>query len=592
MKAIAVLLSAALGLFALSGCGSNEEKPETASTELPQIDMTAWKYEESTDTYWQAGITYCASPSNLEYQTMGIYVPGAYMSANDNGDGTFTCELNPSGTVSGFTAETAPIVIPVDTPGYSAQSAPEGYDEKTADYTSAGFVYVFAGCRGRDSGAPAGVTDLKAAIRYTRYNDGVIPGDMDRIFSFGMSGGGAQSALLGASGDSELYAPYLESIGAVSGVSDAVSGSMCWCPITSLDIANEAYEWNMGSTRTDLDDDTKQLSDGMAQKFAEYINDLGLIDSNGNALVLEQSDDGIYQSGSYYDYIKSTIEESLNAFLSATEFPYSAQSSGKGGFDRAPENAIKGDKPMRGRGDGPKDVNGELPDLPDDSATDQLNGPDTDNNDGIARQEQSNGVTISGTYNTVQDYIDALNANGEWVSYDPATNKATITSVSDFAKALKSASKNVGAFDDLNRSQGENILFGTGNGQGSHFDPIMAELLQGTDYATDFASDLETKDVLGNSIEYRMNMYNPMYYLDDYYEGYQTSEIAKYWRIRSGINQGDTALTTEVNLALALEACGADVDFATVWGQAHVEAELNGDSTGNFISWVKECCKG
>ena len=86
-------------------------------------------------------------------------------------------------------------------------------------------------------------------------------------------------------------------------------------------------------------------------------------------------------------------------------------------------------------------------------------------------------------------------------------------------------------------------------------------------------------------------MYNPMYYLEDYYEGYQSANVANYWRIRTGINQGDTALTTEVNLALALENYGADVDFETVWGQGHVEAERTGDSTSNFIAWVKECLK-
>lgn len=126
---------------------------------------------------------------------------------------------------------------------------------------------------------------------------------MDRIFTFGMSGGGAQSALVGATGDSELYAPYLEAIGAVQGVSDAVTGSMCWCPITNLDYANEAYEWNMGVTRTDLDEETQQLSDSMAEAFAEYINALALKDSSGNVLALSESEDGIYQSGSYYDHL-------------------------------------------------------------------------------------------------------------------------------------------------------------------------------------------------------------------------------------------------------------------------------------------------
>lgn len=37
--------------------------------------------------------------------------------------------------------------------------------------------------------------------------------------------------------------------------SDAVKGSMCWCPITNLDVADEAYEWNMGNTRSGLSED-------------------------------------------------------------------------------------------------------------------------------------------------------------------------------------------------------------------------------------------------------------------------------------------------------------------------------------------------
>ncbi|MEI3305249.1 MAG: hypothetical protein V8R40_04020 [Dysosmobacter sp.] len=98
-------------------------------------------------------------------------------------------------------------------------------------------------------------------------------------------------------------------------------------------------------------------------------------------------------------------------------------------------------------------------------------------------------------------------------------------------------------------------------------------------------------DALGNSAEYRVNLYSPLHFLSSYYEGYGTSQVASYWRIRTGINQSDTALSTEVNLELALEAYGADVDFEAVWGQAHVEAERTGDSTTNFIAWVVECCQ-
>ncbi len=156
-------------------------------------------------------------------------------------------------------------------PGYSAQAALTAYTSLT-EYTDAGFVYVHAGCRGRDAGAPAGVTDLKAAIRYLRYVNNTMPGDAEKIFVFGMSGGGAQSALVGATGDSELYDPYLEQIGAIQSVSDAVYGSMDWCPITNLDSADEAYEWMMGVTRSGLSDDEQAISDGLAVSFADYIN--------------------------------------------------------------------------------------------------------------------------------------------------------------------------------------------------------------------------------------------------------------------------------------------------------------------------------
>lgn len=632
----------------LSGCGrsdtakdtlyqetSNQEtvSSDTASEKtsvtgnLPQIDMTRWQYNEETDAYWQVGVSYCETPADASYETLGIYVPGAYFDGTDNGDGTYTCTINQTAEISGYTALTAPMVIPVETPGYSAMAAPTGYVNSTSAYTDAGFVYIYAGCRGRDAGAPAGVTDLKAAIRYIRYNEDILPGDTDRIFSFGMSGGGAQSAILGASGDSSLYTPYLEEIGAVSGVSDAVAGSMCWCPITNLDTADAAYEWNMGVTRTDLTDEMQQISYGLAEAYAGYINSLGLTDANGTVLTLEASDEGIYQAGSYYEYIKQTIEISLNNFLEDTTFPYSASSSGgmAGGFggrrdmtgdfteDMAGDFAedMAGDfaedmtggfaEDMAGGfhgkdgGDGNKpDLRGEIADgnfdlgnIPDAGKTGAEN--EYYNMDGIDRNDTASGLSLSGTYETAQDYIDALNADKEWVIYDSTTNTAEITGVADFVTALKTASKSLGAFDQLDCGQGENTLFGYGDGQGAHFDFIMAEVLEGTDYSADYEADLSRTDELGNSVEYRLNMYTPLYYISDYYDGYQTANVAQYWRIRTGINQSDTALSTEVNLALALESYGADVDFATVWGMGHVQAERTGDSASNFIEWVNSC---
>lgn len=565
----------------------------TVSTTLSKINMDTWQYNAEADVYYQIGIDYCASPADESYENLAVFVPGAYFNGTENSDGTYTVTLNEDATVGNYTASTAPIVMPINTPGYSAQEALTDYTD-VSEYTSAGFVYVHAGCRGRDAGAPAGVTDIKAAIRYIRYNEGVIAGNMDSIFVFGMSGGGAQSAIVGASGDSALYEPYLTEIGAVQGVSDAVAGSMDWCPITNLDTADESYEWMMGTTRTDLTDEEQSISDSLATAWAEWVNQAGLKDENGNALTLETSDTGIYQSGTYYEYIKQTIETSLNNFLSDTTFPYDASSSSSGGVGGMGGNgggAADGTKPSGAKPDGTMPDTSSTPMDDSTQAQSTADAWDAGANDNITRISSDGGVTISGTYETVHDYIDALNANGTWVTYDASTNTATITSVADFCTAMKNVSKSLGAFDELDAGQGENTLFGYGDGNGAHFDSLLAEIVQGTDYESAFTEDLAKTDSVGNTVDVRLNMYTPLYYLLESYDGYNTSTVAKYWRIRTGINQSDTALTTEVNLALALENNSnvESVDFATVWGLGHTMAERSGDSTSNFIEWVNEC---
>lgn len=532
--------------------------------QLTKIDNTKWQYNSDDNIYYQIGISYAANQVD-DNQTLSIFIPGDYIKATANGDGTYTAELNSDAKIGDYTAKTAPVVILINTPGYSKMSALTSYTSEAKTYTNEGFIYVSAGLRGRDSGAPSGVVDAKAAIRYLRYNNDLV-GNNNSIYVYGMSGGGAQSAILGASGDNELYTSYLKEIGAVEGVSDAVDGVMAWSPITNLDYANEAYEWNMGSARENLDESSQKLSNGLATEFANYINKLGLKDSNENELKLSESDNGIYQSGSYYDYIKSTIEDSLNKFIEDTTFPYTPSSSGKMG-------APGGTPPS-----------GEAP-----SGSDSNSSSSTpiEQRDNVNRTSTSSGLSLSGTYNSVQDYIAALNTNKTWVTYDENTKKVSITSVADFVSQLKTPSKDLPAFDALDASQAENQLFGY-NGNGAHFDSTLANLLKDTDYYNSFKEDLEKTDSVGNKVQTRIDMYNPMYYLSSYYDGYKKSTVAKNWRIRTGINQGDTALSTEVNLTLALKQySGLNVDFETVWGQGHTEAERSGNSSTNFINWVK-----
>ncbi len=595
-KCIAVILILIMtaALSACSGGSSGSSEDGAVETSLSQIDMSKWQYNADDDVYYQIGISYCENPADESYEQLAVFVPGAYMTGTENGDGTYTCELNETAEINGYTAETAPVVMPINTPGYSAQDALTEYKD-VSEYTDEGFVYVHAGCRGRDAGAPAGVTDLKAAVRYLRYCDDVLAGSSEAIFTFGMSGGGAQSAVMGSTGDSDLYDAYLEEIGAVQGVSDAVLGSMCWCPITNLDTANEAYEWMMGVTRDGLSDEEQQISDKLAEAFAAYINDAGIEDPEGNTLTLEASEDGIYQAGSYYDYMKSVIEDSLSNFLEDTEFPYDASKSSSGGMGGGGKPS--GNAPDLGSGERPSGPpSGEKPSGEAPSGASSGNHgeqSEAEVNDDIVRNDTSGGLSLSGTYETAQEYIDALNANGEWVTYDADTGEVTITSIEDFVSSFKTASKNLGAFDQIDAGQGENTLFGYGDGNGAHFDQVLADLLEelGSDSAADFAEDLEKTDSVGNTVSTRVNMYTPLYYLLESQDGYGTSTVAKYWRIRTGINQSDCALATEMNLALALENYDAvaSVDFETVWGQGHTQAERTGSSSENFIEWVNEC---
>ena len=254
------------------------------------LDSSGWSYDSTNNVYYQIGVTYCTNPVSTTYETLGIYVPGEYMTCTQ-GSSTYTCSINSSGTKGSYTAKNAPFVMPVNTSGYSAMKASTLYSYSTVStFLEKGIIYIYAGCRGRyegteasDSyyaGAPWGVTDLKAAIRFLRYNSASIPGDLNRFYTFGHSGGGAQSCLMGVTGNSELFDDYLNDIGAAmedadgNEIKDNIKGSQCRCPITNLDTADAAYEWNMGqyaSTGTRASGTfTKALSDDLVEEYVDY----------------------------------------------------------------------------------------------------------------------------------------------------------------------------------------------------------------------------------------------------------------------------------------------------------------------------------
>ena len=217
-------------------------------------------------------ITYVMNPVNEEYQKMSIYIPEAYIGG---------------GTLNGYTASTAPIFIPNNSGGYMAASIMAPGDTNIAGLAlSHGLVVVSPALRGRnvnDGTAPASVVDYKAAIRYIRANKDRLPaGNTDRIIACGVSSGGALSAVLGASGNSQDYDSWLEEIGAASDVSDDIFAAVSYCPVTNLENADGAYEWIFGGEKYG------EESVELAEDFENYVNTLGL-KSGDTALEIDES---------------------------------------------------------------------------------------------------------------------------------------------------------------------------------------------------------------------------------------------------------------------------------------------------------------
>ena len=537
----------------------------TKVTNVLQIDMSKWEYNQQDKTYYQLSIPYLKNPPDPHYNNLAIFVPDKYFKSQKNKDNkTYKCEINQSGKIGKLTPKNAPIVFLVDTGGYMPCEPLKEY-ESQKDYTDKGLIYIHPGCRGRTHGAPSGIVDLKAAIRFLRKNKDILPGDTEKIFTFGMSGGGAQSAVLGASGNANIFNGYFKKIGAVLNERDDVYGSMCWCPITGLDIGDEGYEWNLGCSRKDLDEEKSNFSKKLSEAYASYINNLDLCDENGEKLSLERSKDGIYQNGSYYNYVKNEIERSFCNFIQDTKFPYN--------YEKSQEDHSKLGEKMKKMG-GKKGGNAH------------------EMKDKINRVKIEPDIQIKGTYKNINDYLKALNSKVKWIEYDEKKKKATITSISDYVKAMKPASKDIGAYDDLELNQGENELFGLNN-EKSHFDRFLKKIVKGTKYEKDFENDFKICDEMGHNMNLRVDMMTPLYYLIKRFPGYKKSKVAPLWRIRSGLQQGDCALCTEINLALACKNYDGvkNVDFEMIWDQQHREAERKGGvSYVNFIEWVLNNC--
>lgn len=232
-------------------------------------------------------IVYVMKPADTRYQIMNVYIPEAYFQ---------------SGSINGFTKNTAPIFFPNNVGGYMPGEA--GQPETDS--------------RGRTEAngrAPAAIVDLKAAVRYLKANDAKMAGDARKIISNGTSAGGALSALLGTSGNAREYAPYLRALGAANATDDVFAVS-AYCPITNLEHADAAYEWQFNgvndyekidismldyrvqrkTVRGTQTAEQIRLSDGLKSLFPTYVNSLKLKNAQGVPMTLDNNGNGSFKA--------------------------------------------------------------------------------------------------------------------------------------------------------------------------------------------------------------------------------------------------------------------------------------------------------
>ena len=487
------------------------------------VDGFAVNYRAYTDRI------YVAHPVDTTYQTMNIYVPEGYF--HDE-------------TINGYTADTAPIFLPNTVGGYmpGKDGTPEEKEKRSGGPNAIltalhrGYVVAAPGARGRTTQASDGtytgkasafLVDMKAAVRYLRHNQGVLPGDTEKIITNGTSAGGALSSLIGATGNSGDYGPYLKALGAADERDDVFASSV-YCPITDLDHADMAYEWMFNGVDTYYQRSMLQMrQDGPMN---------GIIHGPGGELIA-LGPGPVLPEG-----------------MTVTNRPDNAPTEG------ATAQRLTADQ---------KKASAELKK----AYSKYINSLHLKDEQGRALKLDGDG---NGTFKTYIEEIYKSSAqkaidDGNDLSHVPwlTVGDGPVKSV-DLASYAESVTRLKGtpAFDAFDLSSAENQEFGTAAIDKQHFTKYSQE------HSTVSGSKLADKVFIKEM--------NPLNYI-----GKDSATVARHWRIRHGAADRDTAIVVPAVLALKLENAGYDVDFASPWGQGHAgDYDLD-----QLFAWIDSICK-
>ncbi|KNZ32535.1 MAG: hypothetical protein AD742_11500 [Methylibium sp. NZG] len=405
---------------------------------------------------------------------------------------------------------------------YVAASVTNGasFDSTTSQVGAAlkaGYVFVNVGTRSRrllaadgtQAGkAPTVVVDAKAAVRYLRLNDKVMPGSAERIVVNGTSGGGALVSALGASGNSRDHVPYLAETGAAgigkrgsalgSTLRDDVFAVVAYCPITDLGHANIAYEWmftTLGTRAAVSRNNHPAGSAEMAASFADYQRSLRLRNPDGSRLTADNM----------LATVQAEVVRSAEAHLAA---------------------------------------GGTIPAL------------------GASSTYNVGNVPTS----FVNDWIVADDTTKKVVSLDMARYLNFVASQAVLKPAPAFDNAGVATFPG---GMSENSLFGTRNQAGLNFSAFAwnHNTVAGDGSGQDDTGTLWRDYVRlpSSGVGDQLRLINPMHYIDS------RADTAPYWYVRHGTRDRDTSFTVSINLARALQADRRvrDVNYRLAWDRPH-----------------------
>jgi hypothetical protein len=569
-----------------------EQIPVTNQTMELSDCKKDWFFDEKYKCWCLEDVVYTPCPTTPKFQRLSIFVPEPYM--REAG------EIDPEGTMNGYTAGTAPVIFENNSAGYMQMphvwlDGPRCYAHP---YLENGFVYVTCGNRGHESKdkdgrlcgkAPINLIDLKTGIRFIRHNASCIPGDLDKIISIGWSAGGAMSTLLAVTGNSANYEKLLEENGAFMEESDAVYASQIYCPIIDLEHADLAYEWMFLADKENeaspagpagkMDAFQEVLSQKLCERYIDYFNGLKLKNPETGE-TLDLGKDG--RSGSGYDYLMETLNRSATKFLTKLgkgELPekYSVGDYLKGNYSfmapaPPPEKEDKDADLMRGHaGSGVALQRTEHAPMEPPTLGDMVSRPPK----GMEKEPFVPPIMeVPGKDKTA------------WLHWDG--EKAEISDLDSYVLNHRRRMKPCTSFDVLGMNSGENKVYGTAEEPALHFNTAIAEAIE--ELKEQFPDAYDTyyegyhKAVGDEVLDRKKYLINPLNYIGTA----EKADAPEYYRIRVGASDADTSLSVSMTLACKLAEAGKDVDYALVWDQPHSEA----DYAGEVIAWIKKITKG